>query len=323
MKTYLGLLAALLFTVDGLAQSQPIKTRDCFSGPFSSHQSWLELLSAKKKKFNQSRFLQKFPKQKFDDIKASIKCIDFLYKVDGNTVEGFYLAPKTSKNTPLPTIIFNRGGNAGFGKIKFGQKIDFLADLAKQGYFVIGSQLRGANKRIKNNGEDEFGGSDVNDVLALLPIIEQQPQADTSKIAMVGWSRGVMQSFLASQSMPQLKAIVGIAGVSDLYSRLEYRPEMERVYKARIPNYTENKINALAQRSVLKWLDKLPEAPILLVHGTDDKRVNVDNSIQLANALKKAKHEHELLLYPGDDHGLLLNRANLVQAINRWLQTHL
>ncbi len=48
------------------------------------------------------------------------------------------------------------------------------------------------------------------------------------------------------------------------------------------------KIEELEKRSVLKWVTDLPpNVPILLLHGTNDKRVSVNHSIDLAAALSK------------------------------------
>ncbi|MFM9745630.1 alpha/beta hydrolase family protein, partial [Streptomyces brasiliscabiei] len=84
----------------------------------------------------------------------------------------------------------------------------------------------------------------------------------------------------------QVKAIATIAGATDLLKELEFLPAMEKVYKHRIPNYKVNKVDELSKRSVLNWVNGLsPEVPILLIHGGNDKRVSVNNSIEFAKAL--------------------------------------
>ena len=106
-----------------------------------------------------------------------------------------------------------------------------------EGYVVIGSQYRGASIDVINNGLDEFGGADVNDVLALIKVAKEIPNADVDNIGMVGWSRGVMQSYIASKSIQSLKTLIAIAGNSDAEMALVWRPEMERVYRVRVPNF--------------------------------------------------------------------------------------
>jgi len=299
--------------------------KSCFSGPFETHDKWLKQLASKKKKFNKERFTKKFTKQRFDTIKTQLICENFQYEVDGYTVEGYYLKPRNLANKKLPVVIYNRGGNAGLGYVVFAKKLQLIADIAMDGYVVIGSQYRGASSRyIADNGQDEFGGADINDVLKLIEIAKEIPDADTSKLGMVGWSGGVMQSYIASRSIPALKTLIAIAGNSDTEKALAWRPEMERVYKNRVPNFKKNRSLELESRSVSKWLDDVPaKMSILLLHGDKDKRVSVEQSISLANQLEIKKHPHKLVIYPNDNHGLVHHRKEMTKEITTWLRANL
>lgn len=324
MKQLLIFVYFTLISTFSYANAQINDAESCFRGPFESHEKWLSILSAKKKNFNKAGFLTHFPASKFNQRKDTLDCIDFTYQVDGFTVEGYLLKPKQQDNKKLPLVIFNRGGNAEYGYVVFGTKMDFIADITTGGYAVIGSQYRGSSRFIVNNGKDEFGGSDVNDVTALVDLAATMPDIDTSKIALVGWSRGVMESYLAATKLNNVKAIVSIAGNADAAKALEWRPDMEKIYHARIPNFAANRANELNKRSVIKWLDKLPaNSPILLIHGTDDIRVSVEQSKLLATALSEQAYPHKLVIYAGDDHGLRKNRADLIQQTLTWLDTYL
>ncbi|NVK54086.1 MAG: S9 family peptidase [Alteromonadaceae bacterium] len=297
--------------------------KDCFRGPFSSYETWKKTLASKKPNFNEKAFKWAFPEEKYSRIRQALDCYDFTYEVDGLTIEGYYLAPK-ERQTKLPVVIYNRGGNAEFGYVMFAKKLLLQADLAQAGYVVIGSQYRGASARfIKNNGADEFGGADVDDVTALVDVLPDIPMADSSRIALVGWSRGAMQSYLAAKGLSGVKAIVSIAGVADLEKELSWRPKMENVYRGRIPDYDNNKSAALAARSVINWLDELPDAPVLLLHGSEDKRVNPEQSHLLAAALDKVEHKNKLVIYEGDNHGLVNNRQAMQQEVIAWLDEYM
>ncbi len=328
MKVVLAVAVCFLMLCTFTAHSEntPLieNQKSCYRDHFKSYDSWLNILKSKKKNFNAERFQTYMPRAEFDKTKSTIACNDFTYSVDGLTVEGYYLLPRKTKAKKLPVIIFNRGGNGSFGYVIFGKKRSFLSDLAAQGFIVIGSQYRGGSGRIKNNGEDEFGGADVNDVLKLVDLLKEIPEADINRVALVGWSRGVMQSYIAAQSMPKVKAIVSIAGNTDAEKALKWRPFMEGVYKKRIPDFAKNRSAELAKRSVVNWLDKLPAtAPILLIHGAKDKRVNVQQSIDFAEQLKSANRPHKLIVYPEDNHGLFSNISALPSTIADWLLTHI
>jgi len=99
---------------------------------------------------------------------------------------------------------------------------------------------------------------------------------------------------------------------------------MEKVYARRIPGYRKNKVAELERRSVLKWVNELsPIIPILLLHGTNDKRVSVNHSIDLAAALSASNIPHKLVLYPDDNHGLMQNKEKANKELVSWFREYL
>jgi dipeptidyl aminopeptidase/acylaminoacyl peptidase len=76
-------------------------------------------------------------------------------------------------------------------------------------------------------GKDEFGGRDVDDVMALLPIIDGIQEADASRIGMFGMSRGSIMTYRAVVRSRRIKAVAITGGVSDLLTELPRRPGME------------------------------------------------------------------------------------------------
>ncbi len=115
-----------------------------------------------------------------------------------------------------------------------------------------------------------------------------------------------MQTWLAAKQWPELDALVIIAGVEDLVAEQSYRPDMENVFKARIPDYASNKTAAL-QHSVSTFLPQIrADVPVLIVHGDQDKQVAVRNAHKIAQQLSARKQPHQLLIIPGRDHRLRL-----------------
>lgn len=55
--------------------------------------------------------------------------------------------------------------------------------MANEGYIVICCNYRGCDK---SEGNDEFGGKDVNDVLHLIEVVKELPKANAEKIGMYG-----------------------------------------------------------------------------------------------------------------------------------------
>ena len=131
-----------------------------------------------------------------------------------------------------------------------------------EGYIVIASQYRG---NAGGEGQEEFGGAGVNDVLNLIDVLEEVEGADTEKIGMYGWSRGGMMTYIALTKSDQIKAAVVGGAIANQHALLADRPRMESVLKNLIPNYHKNKEAELTKRSAVKWVGKFPKnVPILL-----------------------------------------------------------
>lgn len=77
-----------------------------------------------------------------------------------------------------------------------------MGKMASWGYVVVASQYRGNDG---GEGIEQFGGDDVNDVLNLIPVLNQLPKADTSRVGIEGGSRGGMMTYLAMKNHVNLK----------------------------------------------------------------------------------------------------------------------
>jgi len=66
-------------------------------------------------------------------------------------------------------------------------------------------------------------------------------------------------------------------------------------------------------------------APVLLLHGTDDTVVPVEQSRLMARALEAAKKSYELIELPGNDHNLhdSATRVKMATELEKFLAKHL
>lgn len=250
----------------------------------------------------------------------SIEVYGITYMSEGLQIQGLMAKPK--KSGSYPCIIYNRGGNREFGSLKVAHGAITLGQIAKEGYVVIASQYRGNGR---SEGQEEFGGKDVNDVVILTEVLKEVESADAAKIGMYGWSRGGMMTYIALTKTDKIKAAVVGGAVSDNYETIKDRPEMEtKVLAELVPNYENKKDEELTKRSAIKWADKFPkDVPILMLHGNADWRVKPEQSLKLALEFEKYRIPYRLIMFEGGDHGISEHKKEVDEEVMNWFDKYL
>lgn len=240
------------------------------------------------------------------------------YLSDGLRIKGYLVIPNGPG--PFPCLIVNRGGNPHLSLWTDDRVGTWLAPLAARGYVVAASQYRGA---AGGEGHDEFGGADVDDVLNLIPLLEKVPSADTSRIGMVGMSRGGMMTYLALERTNRIRAAVILSAVSDLAETARARPEMVRLFRELIPDFDSNMKGALEERSAIDSVNKLPKnVPLLILHGSADWRVSPSQALDMARALYQAKIPFRFVMFEGGSHGLPEFSAERSAMMREWIDRY-
>lgn len=266
----------------------------------------------------QSQYKLPFPEH-YDRMLHKVDIKEFFYKSDGLKVKGYMAQPKAAGK--YPCIIYNRGGIGSFSAFTIPLVQRILGEMASWGYVVITTQLRGNDG---SEGTEDFGGDDLNDILNLIPLLDKVKNADTSRIGMYGRSTGGMKSYLALTRTNKIKAAVIIGAFSDFKRSLDARPALDSTYAAVIPGYRDHREELLKQRSMIYWPDKMYKGtPILLMHGSEDKRVVPEESLMAADALYKSRHPFRFVFFEGDDHGLSANRDEVNRLTQLWYKKYL
>jgi dipeptidyl aminopeptidase/acylaminoacyl peptidase len=246
--------------------------------------------------------------------KADVSAI--VYESDGLKVRGYAATPKYEGRHPV--VIWNRGGAGGRGAVDEFTARGAFGLMASWGYVVLASMYRGS---IKGEGRDEFGGADVNDVLNLIPLAESLPQADAERMGMEGWSRGGLQTFRALVRSDRFRCAVVSGGVADLEDRVASVDTL----RSYIADYVDpNDVEALRERSPLRFVDRFPEdVAYLVVHGAADEIVASRKSLELATKMLERGLSLRYVLYDDGDHFLKKHRKEFDALRKRWFDKHL
>ena len=125
--------------------------------------------------------------------------------------------------------------------------------------------------------------------------LKQQPYVDSSRLILHGWSYGgFMTAFALTHSTSWSAGIVG-APVTD------WR-DYDTVYTERLMKTPQNNPDGY-RRTAPRFAAANLKARMLLIHGTMDDNVHMQNSVQFAYELQKAAKPFEMMVYPRQRHG--------------------
>ena len=173
--------------------------------------------------------------------------------------------------------------------------------LASQGIVVLSVNFRGGTGYGLDFREApdfaEAGGSEVRDIAAAVRYVKSRADVDPSKVAVYGMSYGGVMTSLALSKLPgEFVAGVDIAGVHDWKTFLPYLTA-----PGAPPEPAEIAVRSSAISSVASWT-----APVLLIHGDDDRAVDFSQTVELVRALRKVgKVEPEQFVLPGEVHDFI------------------
>ena len=199
-----------------------------------------------------------------------------------------------------PAVIFLHGGPqrqmlAGAPPQSFYARWGRIEDrLARQGFVVLALNYRGGLGQGRDfrraAGAGRAGASELQDVLAAQAYLARQPDVDPHRLGLIGDSWGGWLAALALATHSDLfKAGVVAAGVYDL-SETGYGPSLAPAEKAMARD-------ASAAGHIDGW-----RAPVLIIHGDQDRTVPFSQAVEMAGALRARKVEVEFQVLQGSAH---------------------
>lgn len=110
------------------------------------------------------------------------------------------------------------------------------------------------------------------------------------------------------------KAVV-VSGLADSFMEYEERQDMQSVYKTLVGGTPDEIPEEYEKRSATYWADEI-DTPLLIFHATGDEKVSVAQAEKMADALKSAGKNCELVTFDSNEHAQLRNED--VEKIKEW-----
>jgi dipeptidyl-peptidase-4 len=221
-----------------------------------------------------------------------------------------------------PVIIYVYGGpQAQVVRNQWPAVSPRLQLLAQEGFLIWSLDNRGSWGRGHAWETQVFrnlGTNELSDQLAGLAHLRTLPFVDTNRFGIFGWSYGgYMTLYALTHASDVFKCGVAGAPVTDwkFYDTI-YTERYMRMPKENPSGYKTS--SPLAAAPNLK-------AKVLLIHGTADDNVHMQNTMNFLDALTKADRPYELQIQPGQTHGFGGETANrfLAEQIVDFFKRHL
>ncbi len=236
---------------------------------------------------------------------------------DGNEVHSLLTMPVGYRSgTKVPMLLWIHGGPTGQDNHEFEANRQIFA---AHGYAMLNVNYRGSTGRGHAYSEtisDDWGNKEVADLMASVDAAIATGKIDADKLVVGGWSYGGILTDYSIASTTRFKAASSGAGMGNLlglYGVDEYILQ----YEFEIGPPWKNPEQYIKLSYPLFHADRI-KTPTLFMGGDKDFNVPVEGGEQMYQALKSVGTPAELIVYPGEFHGLT-RPSFLKDRYVRWL----
>jgi dipeptidyl aminopeptidase/acylaminoacyl peptidase len=275
-----------------------------------------------------ARTLTSFNREWLDEIDHGALEEVWFNSPDGYELHGWILKPPGfDPSRAYPSVLQIHGGP----QMQYGNLYSHeFAYLAGQGYVVYWSNPRGGQGYGQEHARAIFGrwGTvDYDDVMAWTDFMAQKPYIDTARMGVTGGSYGGYMTTLIIGRTDRFKAAVAqrvvsnfisFYGSSDLNWGLENLAGTAAPWDDLAGNWEQSPISAIGNA----------KTPTMVFHSEQDYRCDQEQGEQVYVALRRQGVDSELILFPGESHGLSRGgrtdrRVARLEHMLRWFDTYL
>lgn len=237
-------------------------------------------------------------------------------RVDGMTIPAFVFQPLTIKGPKQHAALVWVHPDIR-GRV-YAYYFPYVREAVARGYTVIAPEYRGSVGYGQAHYDAiDYGGAEVDDVVTSVEYLKANcPEVDPARIGIIGWSHGGMITLLSITREPAMfKTAAALVPVTNLFQRLAWKGvarQHQMIDPANryggLPGDSAAVNQVYRDRSPIYQIDKL-RIP-LLVHVTkNDQDVNIEEDMQLVDALRARKPElSETKVYDNPQGGHLFDR---------------
>lgn len=243
---------------------------------------------------------------------------------DGNIVHGLLMKPVGFvAGQKYPTLLRIHGGPVSQDQHAFNFEREILAGA---GYVVVTANYRGSSGRgeaYQRSIFADWGNKEVIDLIAITDEVVRLGIADPQRLGIGGWSYGGILTDYAIAKDTRFRAAIsgaGVAFMTAMYGTDQYIFQYENEVGApwKTPKLWEQLSYAFYHADRIR-------TPTLFMVGEKDFNVPAQGSEQMYQALKSLGVETQLVIYPGQFHGITIPsyRTDRIRRYVDWYDQYL
>jgi len=221
---------------------------------------------------------------------------------DGVNLNGWMMKPiDFDSNKKYPVLMYVYGGPGSQTVTdSWGGQYMWYQMLCQQGYIVVSIDNRGTGGRgseFKKCTYKELGKLETIDQIEGAKYLSSLSYVDKQRIGIWGWSYGgYMSSLCILKGSQYFNTAIAVAPVTNWRF-------YDTIYTERYMQTPQENSDGYDLNSPIHYADSL-SGNYLLIHGSADDNVHVQNTYEMVNALVKANKQFELFIYPDKNHSI-------------------
>lgn len=240
------------------------------------------------------------------------------------SLNGWMIKPSDfDENKEYPVFMFLYGGPGSQQVLNSWGWFNYFwyQHLAQKGYIVACVDNRGTGGRgaeFKKMTYQQLGKYETIDQIEANKYLASLEYVDGNRIGIQGWSYGGYMSSLAiTKGADVFKMAIAVAPVTNW----RY---YDNIYTERYMRTPQENASGYDDNSPINHVDSL-KGSYLLIHGTADDNVHVQNTYEMVSALVKANKQFDLFVYPDKNHGIYggNTRLHLYHKMTNFIEDNL
>ena len=241
--------------------------------------------------------------QTLEDYELSDKELSTI-EVKGNKLNMWMIKPKDfnpNKSYPLLMYQYSGPGSQSVSNSFFGTNDYWYQMLANQGYIIACVDGRGTGfkgRDFKKVTQKQLGKYELEDQIEAAKLLGSRTYINKDRIGIWGWSfGGYMSSNAIFRANDVFKAAIAVAPVTSWRF-------YDTIYTERYMTTPQENASGYDENSPITHVDEFTKGNYLLIHGSADDNVHVQNTMQLIEALVQANKQFDWRIYPDKNHGI-------------------